>query len=222
MRVKIGPYKNWIGPYQIAEKILFWKDKYEDDTVHKFGRWLSGDKTEKGSWAKNETPSLLLRFCQWIESKRERKVKIHIDGYDTWNAHSTLSLIIVPLLKKFKETLHGSPLVDDEDVPEHLRSTSAAPKENEWDTDEHHHARWEWVLDEMIWAFEQDNNDWEHQFYSGKVDMCSKKTDDANWSELVEGPNHTFEIDREGMEKHQARINNGRRLFAKYYEGLWN
>ena len=26
MKVKIGPYKNWFGPYQLAEKILFWKD----------------------------------------------------------------------------------------------------------------------------------------------------------------------------------------------------
>lgn len=222
MKVKIGPYKNWIGPYQIAEKILFWKDKYEDDTVHKFGRWLSGDTKERGAWGENETPSLLLRFCQWVESKRERSIKIHIDGYDTWNAHNTLSLIIVPLLKKFKESVHGSPFVDDEDVPEHIRSTNAAPKENEWDIDEHHHARWEWVLEEMIWAFEQDNNDWEHQFYSGKVDMRAKKKDDSKWSELVEGPNHTFEVDREGMEKYKARIDNGRRLFAKYYEGLWN
>jgi len=27
MKVKIGPYTNYIGPFQIAEKILFWKDK---------------------------------------------------------------------------------------------------------------------------------------------------------------------------------------------------
>lgn len=222
MRVKIGPYKNWIGPYQIAEKILFWKNKYEDDSVHKFGRWLSGDNKERGWWGKNETPSLLLRVCQWIDSKRQRTVKVHIDNYDTWDAHSTLSLIIFPLLKKFKGTPHGSPFTDDADVPENLRSTNAAPKENEWDLDEHHHARWEWIIDEMIWTFEQDTIDWEEKYYSGKVDMRTKKTGDANWSELVEGPNHTFQVDSEGMDKHRARMDNGMRLFAKYYQSLWN
>ena len=30
MKVYIGPYTNWVGPYQIAEKILFWMDRYED------------------------------------------------------------------------------------------------------------------------------------------------------------------------------------------------
>ena len=43
MKVKIGPYKDFFGPYQIAEKILFWKNKYEDDSVHNLGVWLSGE-----------------------------------------------------------------------------------------------------------------------------------------------------------------------------------
>ena len=42
MRVNIGPYKSWVGPYQIAEKILFWLDKNDDERVHKFGEWLAG------------------------------------------------------------------------------------------------------------------------------------------------------------------------------------
>ena len=51
-----------------------------------------------------------------------------------------------------------APLVDDEDVPEELRSTAAPAKENDWDVDENHFKRWDWVLDEMIWAFEQALN----------------------------------------------------------------
>lgn len=220
MRVKIGPYKNFFGPYQIAEKILFWKNKYEDNDVHNFGRWLSGDR-KKDSW-KNETPSLLLRICQWIDKKRERNIKIHIDPYDTWNMNSTLSLIIVPMLKQLKETKHGSPFVDDEDVPVHLRSTSALPKKNEWDIDDNHEARWDWVMDEMIWAFEQDTINWEEQFYSGNIDMKTVPNKGSTWSTLTEGPNHTFKVDQKGMEKHQERVKNGRRLFAKYYDGLWD
>ena len=223
MRVKIGPYINWIGPYQIAEMILFWKDKYEDKTVHNFGRWLSGDTQKRGLFNKNETPSLLLRFCQWIHSKRKRTIEVRIDSYDTWNAGNTLSYIIVPLLKKFKGTVHGSPYIDDEDVPEYLRSFNAPAKENEWDIDDNHHLRWEWVLDEMIWTFEQDTlDDWESQYYSGEIDMVSVKVEGSENFTLIDGPKHTFKVDEDGRKKHQERMDNGRRLFAKYYDGLWN
>lgn len=223
MRVKIGPYKDFFGPYQIAEKILFWKDKYEDDSVHKLGRWLSGDYASKSDdfFRRIEKPSLLLRFCQWIDSKRKRTVKIDIDPYDIWSAHNTLSMIIVPVLKQLKIAKQGTPYTDDEDVPEHLRSTSAAPKENEYDLDEFHDARWEWIVDEMIWAFDQDNIDWEEQFYSGNIDMRTEKVEGSEYFRLFDGPNNTFEIDRDGMKKHEERMNNGRRLFAKYYHGLW-
>jgi hypothetical protein len=224
MRVKIGPYKDFIGPYQIAEKILFWKDKNTDDTVPKLGRWLSGDYVkEPDQWlGKNTNPSLLLRFCQWVDSKRKRNVVIHLDNYDTWNMNSTLSLIVVPMLKQLKGTKHGAPCTDDVDVPEHLRSSAAAPKKNEWDTDENHFLRWEWVIDEMIWAFEQDNNEWENNYYSGEIDMRSEKVEGSTYTRLVDGPKHTFKVDSDGMKKHQERINNGRRLFAKYYDGLWD
>ena len=45
MKVKIGPYKDYFGPYQLAEKLCFWakpvKDEWgiEDkpDWVHNFG-----------------------------------------------------------------------------------------------------------------------------------------------------------------------------------------
>jgi hypothetical protein len=224
MRVKIGPYKDFIGPYQIAEKILFWKDKYEDDTVHKFGCWLSGDYVKEPNhlFSKLKNPSLLLRFCQWIDSKRERTIKIQLDPYDTWSAHNTLSMIIVPVLKQLKETKHGAPWTDDADVPEHLRSTSSPPKENEWDIDENHFLRWEWVMDEMIWAFEQDNIDWEEKFYSGNSDMRTEKVEGTQCLRLVDGPNNTFKVDYDAMKKHEERMNNGRLLFAKYYHGLWD
>jgi hypothetical protein len=66
---------------------------------------------------------------------------------------------------------HGAPFVDDEDVPDHLKSTAAPAKENEWDTDANHFARWDWVLDEMIFAFECKTDDsWEEAFRSGEHD----------------------------------------------------
>ena len=208
MKVHIGPYKNWIGPYQIAEKILFWKND-ENDAVEKLGERLA------------KIP-LLMRFCKWVSNEQKRTIKVRIDNYDTWNMNSTLSLIIVPMLKQLKATKHGMPWTEYEDVPEHLRSTNAPPKENEWDIDALHEARWDWVLDEMIWAFEQDNNDWEQQYYSGEVDFQFEKIEGQKFSRMVDGPNHTFKIDQEGIKKHHERIKNGRRLFAKYYDALWD
>jgi hypothetical protein len=238
MKIYIGPYKNWIGPFQIAEKILFWMDKDKDERVHNFGEWLAHGsvepepefKTGMDILSRKERPNTLLyRFLLWIESKRKRKVKIRIDRYDTWGMDSTLSMIILPMLKQLHETKHGAPYVDDGDVPEHLRSTVAEPRENEWDTDSNHFLRWDWVMDELIWTFTQlhPDTDCEDQYRSGEYDLHSVP---CEWDEagkptlfqMKDGPNHTAKIDYDGMKAHQDRINNGLRLFGRYYQGLWD
>lgn len=219
MKIKIGPYNNWIGPYQIAEKILFWKNKYSDKSVHKLGEFLAG----------KDNDSLLHKLCEWIESKRKRTIKIKIDNYDTWSMDHTLAMIIVPMLKQLKATTHGAPFVDDEDVPEELRSTSAPAKKNEWDTDANHFKRWDWVMDEMIWAFEQKlDDDADSKFFSGKSDIVwipseQKDKDGEPLSyEMKRGPKDTHKFDKEGYEQWVKRKQNGFKLFAKYYEGLWD
>jgi hypothetical protein len=154
-----------------------------------------------------------------------RKVSIKIEPFDTWSMDHTLSLIIHPLLIQLKNTTHGSPNVDDEDVPEELRSTSAPPKEKEWDTDDNHHKRWEWALDEMIWAFAQKiDDDAERQFSSGKIDIKFDKVniDGEDLYEMVKGPDDTYKFDQEGWEKWNERKRNGFRLFGKYFESLWD
>jgi hypothetical protein len=188
MKVYLGPYTEWIGPYQIADIIFFWLEKYPNEELDqrwdyklhdRFGKWLAD------TWVND--------FCQWIYERKKRNVKIHIDNYDVWSADHTLSLITVPMLKKLKEIKHGSGWVDDEDVPEELRSSAAPPKQNEWDTDDNFHKRWDWVLDEMIWAHEQIIDE-EDKYIS----------------------------DKEASEAYQARISNGLRLFGKYYQNLWD
>ena len=226
MKVKIGPYKNWIGPYQIAEALCFWaKPKTDEhgfeskpDWVHDFGTWLSGGEGDS-------KPSLLLRLCRWIESKRERQVYVKIDRYDTWSMDSTLAYIILPMLKQLKATTHGSPNVDDLDVPEELRSTSAPAKEHKYDTDANHFKRWDWVLDEMIHAFECKLDDtWQDQYRTGKIDIVWKPIEQngVTMHEMTRGPNDTYECDYDAMAVHQARITNGFCLFGKYYEALWD
>jgi hypothetical protein len=144
----------------------------------------------------------------------------------------TLSPIILPMLKQLQATKHGAPFVDDEDVPEELKSTSAPPKENEWDTDANHFKRWDWALDEMIFAFEHKVDDsWQDEFRSGVADYITVPVDkDGNevpkgehkYYQMKDGPNHTYKCDYEGMKVVEARIQNGFRLFGKYYQALWD
>lgn len=178
MKVNIGPYHSWIGPYQLAEKILFWRDE-DDDSVHEFGEKLSKS-------------NLLVAICKYIDSKKNRKTQVRIDNYDTWSMDYTLAHIVTPMLKQLKEKKHGAPFVDDEDVPEYLRKSAAPPTKNEWDTDDNHFKRWDWVMDEMIFAFENKlNDDW----------------DGIEWEE------------RRVIEE---RMQNGFVLFGKYFQSLWD
>jgi len=131
----------------------------------------------------------------------EQQISVHIDPWDTWSMDDTLAHIIVPMLKQLKETKHGSPLVDDEDVP-HLPKKQWSSNESvqydlfeSRDQDElfwaQYEERWEWVMNEMIWAFEM---------------MVS----DAWW----EGLQYEREI--------HERVHRGTTLFGKYYRGLWD
>ena len=127
----------------------------------------------------------------------EQKVSVRIDDHDTWSMDHTLAHIVLPMLVQLKRTHHGAPFTDDEDVPEELRSTSAPPKEKERDTDDNHFKRWDWILDEMIWAFEQKcRDDWMDDY-------------DYSW------------VSVEAI-VHQERMTNGFKLFGKYYESLWD
>ena len=216
MKVVIGPYKNWIGPYQIASALCFWAKPVKDecgfeskpDWVHDFGTWLSEDKNGKDSW--------LLKLCQWIENKRQRQIYVRIDKYDTWSMDHTLAYIVLPMLKQLKATKHGAPSVDDEDVPEPLRSTAPGARdrcEEAWDHDEHFFDRWDYVLEEMIWAFEQQADNSDDQFYDHGEKVAGESLEDSI---------RKMKVDQEGLQAWQKRKSNGYRLFGKYYEALWD
>lgn len=228
MKVKIGPYSKWVGPYQIAEALCFWAKPVKDEHgfkskphwVHEFGTWLSENRDGSDSW--------LTRICQWIENKKSRQVYVKIDKYDTWGMDSTLAHIVAPMLVQLQATKHGGPNVADSDVPDELKSTSAPPKESEWDVDSNHFLRWDWVLGEMIFAFEcKRDGTWQDKYSSGEHDMV---TEPCAWDEsgkptlyhMKTGPKDTYKCDYEAMSVEQARITNGFRLFGKYYENLWD
>jgi hypothetical protein len=218
MHVKIGPHLNYWGPYQIADLLFGNPDKYVNEDQR---GWRHRGAERLGDWLAS---TRFADLCQWIQDHRKRHVYVRVHKYDAWNADHTLSLIALPLLKQLKANKHGAPFVDDEDVPAGLglRSVEAPPKEYEWDTDANHFDRWEWVLDEIIWAHEQE--------------ALGDPAQDACWTHDVPDACWPFPNKRKGIEamlgnitcddvalaKFTARKQNGFRLFGKYYQTLWD
>jgi len=238
MKVYISNYRNhWYSPSTWFDYLFFWTDWSRCHRDKSIASALDEDRawTDRPDWVEQWSDRLVpvSRAIQWFMDLVHPKIDyVRIDRWDTWSMDSTLSQIVLPMLQQLKRDKHGAPCVDDEDVPEHLRSTAAPPRENEWDTDGNHFLRWDWVLDEMIFAFEMKvKDDWKDKFHSGEIDWLWIPVDrdgnevdkkDAKWHEMRHGPNHTHEIDVDGMKKVQDRISNGFRLFGKYYEALWD
>lgn len=208
MKVIISNYRNhWLSPYTILERVLFWKD------------WdnISYDEPWVERWANRLEPACLA--LQWVRQRiHPRYTYVKIDRWDTWSMDSTLAVIILPMLKQLHATKHGAPNVDDDDVPMSLKSTSAPPKENEWDTDDNHFHRWDYVLAEMIWAFEQKvKDDDESEFFD--------HSECGDIKDFAKDPNKHLsksKVDWDGLKRHNERKANGFRLFGKYYQSLWD
>jgi len=226
MKVNIGPYRDGVRIWKWEDKWLEYNHGMRYYDVDE-GNYTTADKVviklvAAGQWVLDKTINVFLN--------RKRKIDIRIDYYDVWSMDHTLSMIVHPMLLKLKEVKHGSPFVDDEDVPEHLRST-AAPELTQDQKDYGHtdalfHDRWAWVLDEMIYAFASNlDDDWDDQFETGVRDYIDIEEPHLKFGKVYsmkEGPNHTFKVDHEAMKAGWDRRKNGMRLFGKYYHNLWD
>lgn len=209
MKVWTSKYRNhWVSPYVILTAICFWeKDK---DRIYNL---KDEDNNPYELWIK-----ILEPVCQTVQKFLDlvhpRINYIKLDRWDTWSFDHTLADIILPGLRQLQADKHGAPHTDDEDVPEYLRSHMAQPKEYEWDIDSLHFQRWDWILNEMIWAFEQKvQDDAEGEFF----DHTESNGLDP-WDPAYVGP----KWDKENYIKWHDRKSNGFRLFGKYYENLWD
>lgn len=214
MKVYLGKYLNYLGPYQIADKIFFWIEKYPDDEAV-FDRWDYKLHDRFGDWL---AETWLDDFCQWVQDHRKRTEIVKIDNYDVWGMDHTLALIIHPLLLKLKTQKHGYGWIDNKDVPKEIRSTAPGARKgiaNKWDWDNFAEARYSWVLDEMIWTFAQlaDEDDGESKFFDHTESMNEK-----DFAKSMK----KLKVDRVGLELHHKRIENGLRLFGKYFRTLWD
>ena len=214
MKVWISRYRNhWLSPYVILTRVCFWeKDKdriynLKEEENNPYVRWV------------NFLNPICTAWMAVLDFVHPRWNYVRLDPWDTWSFDHTLADIVLPGLKQLKATKHGAPCTEDDDVPEYLRSYMAQPKENEWDIDSLHFMRWDWILDEMIWAFEQKvADDADSQFF----DHSECSTDPgARLEELTNGASKV-KYDSEGHKNWQDRKANGFRLFGRYYENLWD
>lgn len=161
---KYGPEHKWAYDLQLTKG---------EDFFHRFSNW----------WQRvlNATINRL------IDALHFKYIKV--DKYDTHDAEVTLAYVILPVLIKFRKELFSCPFVDNEDVPEELRT------EDSFSMD-----KWKYVLDEMIWAFDHIAN-----FEKEDEETCDS----------------TGKYDKQKAKAFYDRINNGLRLFGKYYSCLW-
>ena len=220
MKVYLSNYRDhWISPYTIMEKVIFWREiDYDEPFIRRCNKVLSPLCT---AW---------MNILNVIHPKIEY---VKINRWDTWSMYHTLAHIILPMLKQLRDTKHGSPMVEDEDVPEELRTVKKLKrkKKDVRDTMQVHavdmeddslvHKKWDWVLNEMIWAFEQKvKDDDESSFF----DHSAYEGDDRHheWFNDMSKGLSKLKVDWDGLKAHQERKENGFKLFGKYYQGLWD
>jgi hypothetical protein len=124
----------------------------------------------------------------------KRKIQVRIDPHDTISMDYTLSLIILPMLKQLKKVKRFAPDIDECDLPKKLRSVKKQ-KKNYINVDKYELKRWDYILSEMIWAFTQVSTDWHNIAWKKKS--------------------------RKEAVLYFNRVDNGIRLFGKYYLRLW-
>ena len=229
MKVYIGGYPNTWWSCQIHHDYMNKKYNYEwKESNTKFEKLL--EKCEDAiQWTFNNTVNHIVKH-------RERKISVRIDREDTWSMDHTLSYIILPMLKQLKGSKHGSPYVDAEDVPEHMRLTereTAVFDHGSYDktlnaTDEEieaasekFHAQWIWVLDQMIWSFEQEiDEENDHKNYYDPYEPGEIVEDDSLFGKDFKMKMGKFNTEK--YKAYQARKQLGFTFFGKYYQGLWD
>lgn len=201
MKINIGPYLTWWGPYQVLGLL----------------QYIGFSKDTTDNWAE-KSPQWFTDICQWIHDRYKRKIKIKIDKYDTWSMDSTLALIIVPMLEQLKNTKNGTPISMFENK-DGLDETGNPSEEAHAKAIE----RWDTILDHMIWSFKQViEEDYESfQIVKGEMDFSKHEEDigktciPLRWKvEPVTNYN--------AMYAYHERIQEGLDLFSSNFRNLWD
>ena len=243
MKVRISNYPSWFTTHHLAEKLCFWAKDVENEVglmdkpewVYNFGEWLTYGSVlpepEVGEFYPTETRkrTLLARALDAINGKRKQKIEVKIDEWDLWDPYTTIGIVVRPLLTEFvNKKRHGAPNTDYEDVPEELRPSEEwikQSKENkDGEVDDKFHERWDWILNEMLFAFNHieggPDEFWADEYWGDAPTMRYRKIDEKGMS-VIEF-DEDWECDMDKIREIEARIENGFKLFGKYFRALWD
>lgn len=191
MKVKIGKYKNFpsIGDFERFLEYL----GVREDIADKIGEAIFNCKPFMKIFNSLE---------EWWFRDGYRDVDVDISYDDLWSGDLTLSYILIPFLKEFKE-----------------KSDCSYPCSDEITC----HEDWLKLIDKMIWSFEQIvNSDWreEYTIEPAEIDFENDLPYDENGCRPLKWKTHG-KYDWDGIKAHDTRIQEGCELFGKYFRNIW-
>lgn len=162
--------------------------------------------------------------------RKNRKVKVQIDSWDTWSLDSTLAEIIHPALIKFKEErekmsgVPGNFFYADDPVDGNGNHTDEAL--------EIASKRFTDFLDDCIWAFGEikDGYPEEDKYYIVKPEYANLTEDerlDINFKKKEKREDgsrawiSTSDFDREGFQNYHKRLQSVLTKFGENFQTLW-
>lgn len=135
-------------------------------------------------------------FAQDDES--ERIINVQVDEWDTWNMDQTIALMVLPLIKKYKEEMESRGMCFPGSLYSQVRE-SYNPDQNEILSEEE--------LEELV--RDTCGNLW-NEYVEAMI---------FSFEEAIEGYTGTF--DTKEYQKYQQKIQDGFELFGKYFTSLW-
>lgn len=195
MFVFLGKYSDQFNIYSVSCIIAKLSGINESKIPDAFYNFLSS-----GFDTSSDHETVFTKTINYIGAKLHTKpIKIvHVTDRDLWSADNLMATVIVQVLKKYRATARqGAPFVRLFDVPDHLLPETLVEFENQLDGDENtkFFKRWDYVLDEMIYAFE---------FITKNHDFIEDHIDDTYLSTI----------------QNRERCNNGLMLFARYFQHI--
>lgn len=160
----------------LKERTRFYSRVYERHMNKKYGMFTWPSETSFLDKVIDKIDNYLQGFYNFLARFSKPKCKIEVSGSDVMNADMTMALLIVSVMRKLKEEHYTVGNIEDDDAPSGMDFSE----------------RYNWVIDEIIWAFEYS--------YNGLVYKAKTK---------------------EERKANYERAKNGRQLFAKYFETFW-
>jgi hypothetical protein len=149
VKVYIGPYPNI---YSTNRWKSFWYKVLYNTTVEYISDKQQADYNKSLVGFIDSSISFILNISiNAINKRRFRRINIIAHKYDAIQTHQTLALVILPVLKQLRKNSTSIFIVAPEDVPAHLKLPDDL---SEFDIHANAYARWRYIIDSMIVAFE--------------------------------------------------------------------